>query len=326
MTKQVDEFKNRLLIAMNYRNITQIELSQKSGVDKGSISHYLKGTYEPKLGKAQKLAKALNVSLEWLMGADSPMLKESKTSTIDIKLLSELIKRYREKNNLSLRDFAKKANVSHTYISMLEKNYNPATKKEPVVNTINLNNIALALGIGLDELIDNISNDTIVELKAKPKKVELKEIKSSELFLNPDLDLSEMVRIPIVSTVPASFNKSSDFIYDEYIEYPISLLQYSDYDKRYIALRIKGNSMYPEFFDGDSVLVDIFLEVQNGNIGVFAFNDTFTVKRIYFQKDTVVFKPSNPEYQEKVYTKKQLHEMGYHPIGRVVKIIERNIR
>ena len=189
MTKQVDEFKNRLLTAINYRNITQIELSQKSGIDKGSISHYLKGTYEAKLGKAQKLADALNVSVEWLMGADVPMLKE-------------------------------------------------------------------------------------------PKKVELKEIKSSELFLNPGLDLSEMVRIPIVSTVPASFNKSSDFIYDEYIEYPVSLLQYSDYDKRYIVLRIKGYSMYPELFDGDSVLVDIFLEVQNGDIGVFAFNDEFTVKRI----------------------------------------------
>lgn len=228
------QFQNRLLKAMNYRNITQIELSQKSGVDKGSISHYLKGTYEPKLGKAQKLADALNVSVEWLMGADVPMLKE-------------------------------------------------------------------------------------------PKKVELKEIKSAELFLNPDLDLSEMVRIPIVSTVPASFNKSSDFIYDEYIEYPVSLLQYSDYDKRYIVLRIKGYSMYPELFDGDSVLVDIFLEVQNGDIGVFAFNDEFTVKRIYFQKDTVVFKPSNPEFQEKVYTKKELHEMGYHPIGRVVKIIERKL-
>ena len=134
-----------------------------------------------------------------------------------------------------------------------------------------------------------------------------------------------MVKIPIVSTVPASFNKSSDFIYDEYIEYPVSLLKYSDYDKRYIALKIRGNSMYPEFFDGDSVLVDIFLEVQNGNIGVFAFNDEFTVKRIYFQENTVVFKPSNPEYMEKVYTKKELHEMGYHPIGRVVKIIERNI-
>lgn len=83
--------------------------------------------------------------------------------------------------------------------------------------------------------------------------------------------------------------------------------------------------MYPELFDGDSVLVDIFLEVQNGDIGVFAFNDEFTVKRIYFQKDTVVFKPSNPEFQEKVYTKKELHEMGYHPIGRVVKIIERKL-
>ena len=168
MTKQVDEFKNRLLTAMNYRNMTQIELSQKSGVDKGSISHYLKGTYEAKLGKAQKLSKALNVSLEWLMGADVPMEEKTKIPTINIKLLSELIKRHREKNNLSLRDFAKKANVSHTYISMLEKNYNPATKKEPVVNTINLNNIAIALGIGVDELIDNISNDTIIELK-EPK-------------------------------------------------------------------------------------------------------------------------------------------------------------
>lgn len=324
MTKQVDEFKNRLLTAINYRNITQIELSQKSGVDKGSISHYLRGTYEAKLGKAQKLAEALNVSVEWLMGADVPM-EEPKTPAIYSKLIGKLIKEYRALHKMSLRDFAKKANVSHTYIAMLEKNYNPATKKEPVINLNNLNNIAIALDIEVDELINNISNDTIIELKSKPKKVELKEIKSSELFLNPDLDLSEMVRIPIVSTVPASFNKSSDFIYDEYIEYPVSLLQYSDYDKRYIVLRIKGYNMYPELFDGDSVLVDIFLEVQNGDIGVFAFNDEFTVKRIYFQKDTVVFKPSNPEFQEKVYTKKQLHEMGYHPIGRVVKIIERKL-
>lgn len=244
---------------------------------------------------------------------------------MNTKLIGELIKEYRTLHNISLRDFAKKANVSHTYISMLEKNFHPATGKAPVINLNNLNNIALALGIGLDELIDNISNDTIVELKAKPKKVELKEIKSSELFSNPDLDLSEMVRIPIVSTVPASFSKASDFIYDEYIEYPRSLLQYSDYDKRYISLKVDGDSMYPELFDRDSILVDILLDIKNGDIGVFYLNGDFTVKRVYLKEKSIIFKPSNPDYQEKEYTHKELHEMGYHKIGKVVKIIERKL-
>lgn len=235
MADKIEKFKDRLSYALNFRKLKATELAEKSKLSRGTLSHYLKGTYEPKLDKVKLFANILNISFEWLLGIDVPMFEE-------------------------------------------------------------------------------------------PKKVEAKKIKSSDLLFNHNLDLAEMVRIPIVSTVPASFNKSSDFIYDEYIEYPVSLLKYSDYDKRYIALKIRGNSMYPEFFDGDSVLVDIFLEVQNGNIGVFAFNDEFTVKRIYFQENTVVFKPSNPEYMEKVYTKKELHEMGYHVIGRVVKIIERNVR
>lgn len=242
-------------------------------------------------------------------------ISNEELNKIQLKFIDRL-KYSIKKNEINQTELAKKVGLSKQTISgylngLFKPNHNTIYSIAKVLNV----NPAWLLGIDDEE-----------DAHTEPEKVELKEIKSSELFLNPDLDLSEMVKIPIVSTVPASFNKSSDFIYDEYIEYPISLLQYSDYDKRYIALRIKGDSMYPEFFDGDNVLVDIFLEVQNGNIGVFAFNDEFTVKRIYFQENTVVFKPSNPEYMEKVYTKKQLHEMGYHPIGRVVKIIERNIR
>ena len=150
-------------------------------------------------------------------------------------------------------------------------------------------------------------------------------VKSIDISEDNTINLTETVKIPVISTVPASFSKASDFIYDEYIEYPKSLLQYSDYDKRYISLKVDGDSMYPELFDRDSILVDVLLDIKNGDIGVFYFNGDFTVKRIYFKEKSIIFKPSNPDYAEKEYTHKELHEMGYHKIGKVVKLIERKL-
>lgn len=150
-------------------------------------------------------------------------------------------------------------------------------------------------------------------------------VKSIDISEDNTINLTETVKIPVISTVPASFSKASDFIYDEYIEYPKSLLQYSDYDRRYISLKVDGDSMYPELFDKDSILVDILLDIKNGDIGVFYLNGDFTVKRIYLKEKSIIFKPSNPDYAEKEYTHRELHEMGYHKIGKVVKIIERKL-
>lgn len=224
MANKIEKFKDRLSYALNFRKLKPTELAEKSNLSRGTMSHYLKGTYEPKLDKVKIFAKILNVSFEWLLGIDVPMLYVPK-------------------------------------------------------NLQTCNNI----------------------------------------------DLNNTVKIPVISTVPASFSKASDFIYDKYIEYPRSLLQYSDYDKRYISLKVDGDSMYPELFDRDSILVDILLDIKNGDIGVFYLNGDFTVKRVYLKEKSIIFKPSNPDYQEKEYTHKELHEMGYHKIGKVVKIIERKL-
>lgn len=48
-----------------------------SGVSKGQISHYLKGTYEAAQTSLYNLAKALNVSEAWLMGFDVNKTRES---------------------------------------------------------------------------------------------------------------------------------------------------------------------------------------------------------------------------------------------------------
>ena len=67
---RVDTTANRLKIAMEQAGMRSADLVRATGVDKGAMSHYLKGKYEPKQDVVYKLAAALNVSEMWLWGYD----------------------------------------------------------------------------------------------------------------------------------------------------------------------------------------------------------------------------------------------------------------
>ena len=69
----MSEFKDRLAEAMNIRDISAAELSRISGVNEGAVSQYRAGKYKASQRSLDKLARALNVSIPWLMGADVPM-------------------------------------------------------------------------------------------------------------------------------------------------------------------------------------------------------------------------------------------------------------
>ena len=71
--EKVDTTANRLRIAMEKAGKKQADLVREIGIDKGSMSHYLKGRYEPKSDVVFNLAKALNVSEMWLWGYDCEM-------------------------------------------------------------------------------------------------------------------------------------------------------------------------------------------------------------------------------------------------------------
>ena len=71
--KQIEPISARLREAMTLRGKKQVDLVRETGIDKGSISHYLSGRYEPKQEAVNKLAVALNVSVTWLSGYDVPM-------------------------------------------------------------------------------------------------------------------------------------------------------------------------------------------------------------------------------------------------------------
>ena len=84
----------RLKEALAISGMKQIDLARKTGLDKGSISYYISGKYEPKAKAIHKLAIALDVSDMWLWGYDVPRERTAmhkKNETIG-KLVSKLRK------------------------------------------------------------------------------------------------------------------------------------------------------------------------------------------------------------------------------------------
>ncbi|WP_407382836.1 LexA family protein [Ruminococcus sp.] len=65
-------FAERFCEALSIRKISPVELSRALDIPESAISHYKKGLYEPKQRRTQAIAKYLNVSIAWLMGADTP--------------------------------------------------------------------------------------------------------------------------------------------------------------------------------------------------------------------------------------------------------------
>lgn len=92
--ERIDTTANRLTIAMNKCGKKQVDLVRQTGIDKGAVSNYLKGKYEPKQDAIYKLAKALDVSEMWLWGYDVPMERPIEQKENDE--LVELIERLRK--------------------------------------------------------------------------------------------------------------------------------------------------------------------------------------------------------------------------------------
>ena len=83
----------RIKEAMEAAGKRQADLVRETGIDKGAMSNYLKGKYEPKQDVVYKLAKALNVSEMWLWGYDCK--KERTVEQIKNDALSDIIIRLR---------------------------------------------------------------------------------------------------------------------------------------------------------------------------------------------------------------------------------------
>lgn len=80
--------------------------------------------------------------------------------------LSEIIKKYRESNNMSQRQLGAQCGLSTGYISLIEKEVNPQTGKRMVPSLPVMNKLASGMGITLDDLL-SMCDDMDVTLSEK---------------------------------------------------------------------------------------------------------------------------------------------------------------
>lgn len=97
---RIESTANRIRSAMNSANKKQADVVRETGIDKGALSSYLKGKYEPKQDVIHKLAKALDVSEMWLWGYDCPMKRLEVQKKNDA--LTDIVVRLRTDNKFAL--------------------------------------------------------------------------------------------------------------------------------------------------------------------------------------------------------------------------------
>lgn len=97
---QVASISSRLREAMNIRKKKQVDLVRETGINRSAISRYLSGEYEPKNKPVYELAKALDVSDQWLLGYDVPMERPKAQKNNDA--VSDIVVRLRTDENFLL--------------------------------------------------------------------------------------------------------------------------------------------------------------------------------------------------------------------------------
>lgn len=85
--------RDRLNEAMQMRGLRAIDLVDRTGIPKNTLSYYLSGKTEPKADRIYALAVALDVSEAWLLGYDVPLARNPGQKKND--QLAELVARMR---------------------------------------------------------------------------------------------------------------------------------------------------------------------------------------------------------------------------------------
>lgn len=215
-------------------------------------------------------------------------------------ILGDLIKEYRTNNKMSLRDFAQRCGLSHTYISALEKNIDTRTGK-PIAPTLDaVKYISKGMNISIEDMLKILDDEQEFKMNEEAPK------------FNPNSAI-----VFVYGTIPAGIPMEciEDIIDTE--EISTDMLKGG---KQYFGLKIKGNSMYPEYLDGDTIILEKVENCENGQDCVVMVNgNDGTFKRVFKNENGIILQPLNNEFQPMVYSNEQIKNL---PVKIIVKVVE----
>ena len=132
-----------------------------------------------------------------------------------------------------------------------------------------------------------------------------------------EVESSQGIQIPVLGTVTAGIPISAVENILDYEEIPQSWKTQGDF----FGLKIKGDSMYPEINDGDTVIVRQQSTANNGDTIIALINgDDATCKRYERTKTGLMLIPNNSSYTPIFYTNEEIESLPVTVIGKVVEL------
>ena len=192
---------------------------------------------------------------------------------------------------------------------MLEKNINPSTNKpiNPSIET--LKSLANAMDLDVDALLKKLDDNQLIFLNEEKYKEQFNTSTSTAVVL-------------VYGTIPAGIPMEciEDILDTE--EIPASMLKGG---KQYFGLKVKGNSMFPAYLNGDTVIFEKVDDCESGQDCVVMVNgNDGTFKRVLKNKNGIILQPLNSEYEPLVFTNEQINNLPVKIIG-IAKEIRRKI-
>ena len=229
-------------------------------------------------------------------------------------VIGENIKRYRLQNGWTQQELGTKIGISKNAIGNYEKGFR-SPKKDTMFDLAN------AFNISIDDLFPPIQNDSssnvsqiqsIYDELNPPRQVKV--LNYAKMQLNEqENEVSEAIQLYSYDYYdhPASAG-TGQYLNDvrvERIELPV------DIDADFV-IPIKGDSMEPDYHDGDLVFIQTSVDLNDGVIGVFNYNGDAYIKQLVIDKEQAYLHSLNPAYKDMPITP----DTDFRIIGEVVDL------
>lgn len=130
---------------------------------------------------------------------------------------------------------------------------------------------------------------------------------------------SHALRVPVLGVIQAGI--PMDAIEDilDWEEVPVS---WASGGREYFGLRMKGDSMYPKYLEGDTVILRKDSACDTGDdCAVLVNGDAATLKQVLLREDGAVeLRPVNPTYPPRTYSPAEIESLPVQIIGVVVEL------
>lgn len=128
---------------------------------------------------------------------------------------------------------------------------------------------------------------------------------------------SEPARIPVLGSVPAGIPLEA---IEDIVDWEEIPKEWTDGGREYFGLRVKGDSMYPKYMEGDTIILRKSDDCASGEECVVYVNGyDATLKRVVKKTDHMILQPLNSEYEPLMFD----YNDARHPVrvaGVVVEI------